>query len=70
MKILAIAGTLAAALALSGCQTTSAERCAFYKTAYDKWVAEGKPGGAKEEAAAGTAYKVAKLACSLRGIDI
>ena len=69
-KSLAIAGVVALALLASGCNTTSAQRCNAYKVAYDKWVAAGKPGGASEEAAAGAAYKVAKLACSLRGIEI
>lgn len=70
MKTLALAGALALAFTASACNTTSAQRCAFYKDAYDKWVAAGKPGGEAEEKAAGAAYKVAKLACSLRGIDI
>lgn len=70
MKALQIASVLAIALFVSGCNTTSAQRCAAYKAAYDAWVKEGKPGGAREEAAAGTAYKVAKLACRLRGIEI
>jgi hypothetical protein len=67
---LALAGVVAIALLASGCNTTSAQRCAAYKAAYDKWIAAGKPGGEAEEKAAGAAYKVAKLACSLRGIDI
>lgn len=70
MKLYSIAAVVTLALFASGCETTSAERCAFYKATYDKWVAAGKPGGEREEAAAGTAYKVARIACSLRGISI
>lgn len=71
--ILIVVGIIIAAVVAAGGFGNLSDgkaRCVAYKSAYDGWVAKGKPGGAAEELRINQLYGVSKVICRLRGVSI